>query len=70
MIERYYAIRIGRNEKIDRDKERAYFAADDATNMPALFETLKQAREQRRKILGYCGHKDVYVVKVELMESK
>lgn len=63
MTEHYWAIRIGRKN------ERAYFALDDDTGMPAMFGTLQQAREQRRVILNHCGHKDVFVVKVELREK-
>jgi len=69
--EKYYAVRIGRkNGNIG-----VYFALYDLyvhLNIwtPALYNTQKEARSARREILSYCGHKDVFVVRVELKEVK
>ena len=61
--EKYYAVRIGR--------QRAYFSIISlGCDTPALYNTQQDARSARREILSYCGHKDVFVVRVELKEIK
>ena len=66
MTERYWAIRIGRNPP----RGNPYFALDVLLKMPALFQSAAHARGARKAILATCGHKDVYVVKVELRQTK
>ena len=67
--EKYYAVRIGRRS--GKGKQRAYFSIISlACDTPALYHTQQEARSARREILSYCGHKDVFVVRVELKEAK
>ncbi len=54
----HYAVAIGR----PNNRYIAVGKTKECNYQPILFCTKREANDYKKKILSYCGHKDVYVI--------